>query len=170
MTAEYVTARWSLSVVYASPLRRAMETADAIARAQGLKVQPLDGLLDIDYGEWEGAPLADLRDDYPELYRAWLAAPHTVRFPGGEGLEDVRERSVAALLEVVERHPGQTVALVAHTVVNRVLLCAILDLGNDHFWYLRQDTCAVNLIEWNGERYRLALMNDTGHLWQAEGT
>jgi broad specificity phosphatase PhoE len=77
---------------------------------------------------------------------------------------------VRALNEVVDQHEGETVGLVGHTVVIRVLLCAILDLGNDHFWHLRQDTCAVNVIEWDGERYRLALMNDTSHLWDMEQT
>lgn len=166
-TAEYVAARWPLAAVYASPMRRAMQTAEAIALAQGLTVQPLEGLLDIHFGELQGMAVSDVRVRYPDLLQAWWEAPHTVRFPGGEGLEEVRQRSTAALREAVERHPGQTVALVAHTVVNQVLLCAVLGLGNDHFWSVGQDTCAVNLVEWDGNRYRLALMNDTSHLWRA---
>ena len=91
-----------------------------------------------------------------------------MRFPGGEGLDEVRQRSTAALQSVASRHPDQTVALVAHTVVNQVLLCAVLGLGNDHFWHVAQDTCAVNLIEWDGRQHRLVMMNDTSHLWRAE--
>ena len=168
-TAEYVVARWAPVAIYASPLRRAVQTAEAIAALQGLTVQPLDGLLDIHFGELQGMAFAEARERYPDLMRAWRDAPHTVQFPGGESLEVIRQRSTAALREVAERHLGQTIALVAHTVVNQVLLCAVLGLGNDHFWSVRQDTCAVNVIEWHGEeRYRLALMNDTSHLWQME--
>lgn len=165
-TARYIAARWPLTAVYASPLRRAMDTARAIADAQGLEAQPLDGLMDLSFGEWEGLPIPEVQARYPDLWRAWLEAPHTVHFPGGESLDDVRERATAALQDVVHRHPGETVALVAHRVVNQVLLCAVLGLGNDHFWQIGQDTCAVNEIEWNGRFYRLTLMNDTSHLWR----
>ncbi len=165
-TARYIAARWPLTAVYSSPLSRAMETARAIAEAQGLEVRPLPGLLDLGFGEWEGLTIAEVRDRYPDLWRAWQEAPHTLHFPGGESLDAVRERAMAALEETVRRHPGETIALVGHRVVNQVLLCAILGLGNDHFWHVAQDTCAVNQIEWNGKFYRLMLMNDTSHLWR----
>lgn len=166
VTARYIAARWPLSAVYASPLSRAMETARALADAQGLQAQPLDGLINLCFGEWEGLPIAEVKARYPDLWRAWLEAPHTVRFPGGERLDIVRARAMAALEETIRRHPGETVGLVGHRVVNQVLLCAILGLGNDHFWHVAQDTCAVNQIEWNGKFYRLVLMNDTSHLWR----
>lgn len=165
-TARYIAARWPLTAVYSSPLSRAMETARAIAEAQGLQVQPLDRLMDLSFGEWEGLTIEEVKTRYPDLWRAWREAPHTVRVPGGESLDDVRERCLEALREVVDRHPGETVAMVAHRVVNQVMLCAVLDLGNDHFWHVVQDTCAVNRIEWNGKFYSVALMNDTSHLWR----
>lgn len=167
-TACYIAARWPLTAVYASPLQRAMDTARAIAAAQGVEPQPLEGLLDLGFGRWEGLPIPEVQACYPDLWRAWLEAPHTVHFPDGECLDDVRKRSTAALRDVVNRHPGETVALVAHRVVNQVLLCAVLGLGNDHFWQIGQDTCAVNVIEWNGHFYRLTLMNDTSHLWRPQ--
>lgn len=168
-TAEYVVARWAPTAVYASPLRRALETAEAIASVGGLSVEPLDGLMDIHFGALQGMTFAEARERYPDLMQTWAKTPQAVQFPDGESLNDVLLRGSATLREVSSRHPGETVALVAHTVVNQVLLCAVLDLGLDHFWSIRQDTCAVNLIEWNTEwkRYRLALMNDTSHLWRA---
>lgn len=66
---------------------------------------------------------------------------------------------------MIARHPGQTVAMVGHTVVNRVLLCAVLGLGNDHFWRVQQDTCAVNVFDAEGDgSFTLVLLNDTCHL------
>jgi probable phosphoglycerate mutase len=164
-TGRYVAARWPVVAVYASPLQRTMRTAEAVATAQGLTLSPLDGLLDINFGEWQGQLGKKVAQRYPELFRAWEEAPHTVHLPGGERLEDVRHRVVAALDEVVTRHTGQKVALVSHTVVNRVLLCAVLGWGNDRFWRLRQGTCAVNVfdVEDDGD-FTIGLINDTSHL------
>ena len=164
-TGRYLASRWPVVAVYASPMRRAVQTAEAIARAVHLTARPLAGLLDINFGECQGRLASEVAQHRPALYRAWLETPHTVHFPGGEGLDDVRERVVAGLDEVIARHPGQAVALVSHTVVNRVLLCAVLGLGNDHFWRLRQETCAVNVFdaEENGD-FTIVLLNDTCHL------
>ncbi len=164
-TARYVASRWPVVAVYASPLRRTMQTATAIAKAQGLTVQPMAHLRDINFGEWQGQLAAEVAQKYPEMFRAWRDAPHTVQFPGGERLGDVRQRVTAALAEVAARHAGETVALVSHTVVNRVTLCVVLGWGNERFWRLRQGTCAVNVFEIDetGD-FTIALLNDTSHL------
>lgn len=168
-TGRYVAARWPVVAVYASPLQRTMRTAEAIARAQGLTAAPLAGLLDINFGEWQGQRGQDVAQHSPELLRAWEQTPHTVHLPGGERLDDVRSRVVTALDDVVARHRGQSVALVSHTVVNRVLLCAVLGWGNDRFWRLRQGTCAVNVfdVEEDGD-FTIGLINDTSHLQDIE--
>ena len=161
-TARYVAVRWPVVAVYASPLRRAAQTAEAIARAQGLDAEPSGALLDIDYGDWQGLSFDEAQGSYPDLSRAWLEAPHTVHFPSGESLGDVRSRVLAGLDEVAARFEGQAVAMVSHTVVNRVLLCAVLGLGNEHFWRLGQDTCAVNVFDVaNDGTAILLLLNDT---------
>jgi broad specificity phosphatase PhoE len=76
---------------------------------------------------------------------------------------------MGGLDEVVARHAGQSVALVSHTVVNRVLLCAVMGLGNEHFWRLEQETCAVNVFDvqadpGGGHIFTLVQLNDTSHL------
>lgn len=167
-TARYVAARWPMVAVYTSPLIRAVQTAQAVASAQGLQPQTMPDLMDLDFGECQGRLGSEVHAQYPDTLQAWLAAPHTVRFPGGEGLDEVRQRCQRALRTVVERHAEQTAGLVAHAVVNRVLLCAVLAVGNDHFWQLEQEPCAVNLIEWHEGGARLVLMNDTSHLWEVE--
>jgi broad specificity phosphatase PhoE len=94
-----------------------------------------------------------------------VEAPHTVRFPGGESLDVVRQRAAALLSELIARHPAQTVALVGHAVVNRVVLCVALGWGNERFWRVKQDTCAVNVFEAMADgAFTIALLNDTSHL------
>jgi broad specificity phosphatase PhoE len=169
-TGRYLVKRWPVDAVHASPMRRAMQTAEAIAGAHGLTAQPFEGLLDINFGVWQGHSPDEVAERYPDLLQAWWKAPHTVHIPEGESLDKVRKRVVAGLNQVIEHHPGETVALVGHTVVNRVLLCAVLGLGNEHFWRLQQDTCAVNVFETSEHgAFTIALLNDTCHLQDIRG-
>jgi broad specificity phosphatase PhoE len=164
-TGRYLVKRWPVEAVYASPLQRAVQTAEAIAAVHGLQVQPFKGLLDINFGAWQGRSPDELAQHYPDLLQAWWEAPHTVRFPDGESLEVVRSRAVGGLSQLIARHRGHAIGLVGHAVVNRVLLCAVLGLGNEHFWRIRQDTCAVNVFEADEESdYTVTVLNDTSHL------
>jgi broad specificity phosphatase PhoE len=159
-----IAAEWQPAAVYASPLGRAMATAEAIATHFNLPVAPLDGLADIHYGAWQGLTPDEARSRWPDLVEAWYSAPQTVQIPGGESLADLRGRAMTAIHELTACHPGQTVALVSHTVVNRVILLAILGLGDDRFWRLRQDNCALNVFEAEDGNFTLVTMNDTCHL------
>jgi broad specificity phosphatase PhoE len=87
-----------------------------------------------------------------------------VVFPGGEGLGAVRARSLAAVEEVAARHPGETVLLAAHRVVNKVLIAALLGLDDSHFWEIGQDTAALNEFVHENGKWICRLVNDTCHL------
>ncbi len=150
--------------IYSSPLSRAWETAQRIVRFRNLKVQPMSGILDMSFGKWEGQAHQEIQKIDSETYRRWREEPHLVRLPGGESLDDVRVRAMAALEELIRNHPGKTLVLVSHRVVNKVLICAILGLDNSHFWQITQDTTAINLIQHRDGKYILSLMNETCHL------
>jgi broad specificity phosphatase PhoE len=150
--------------IYSSPLSRAWETAQKIAQFHNLEVQPLQGILDMSFGNWEGHSHQEIQKIDRETYRRWREEPHYVRLPGGESLDDVRLRAMAALEEVIRNHPGRTLILVSHRVVNKVLICGILGLDNSHFWQITQDTTAINLIQHRDGKYILSLMNETCHL------
>jgi len=153
-----------LAAVYSSPLQRAWHIAQAIAATQGLDVRLHDGLLDIDYGQWQGLSPEEARARFPQLFRDWEEQPQKVRFPGGEGLAEVRERAVAALEDVARRHSGASVALVSHRVVCQVMMCAMLGLDDSRFWQLVPDVASVQTLEHDGERFRVTSFNDTCHL------
>ncbi len=150
--------------IYSSPLSRAFQTAQKIAQFHNLKVQPLDGITDMSFGDWEGRPHQEIREKESKTYRQWVEEPHLVRLPGGEGLDEVRARAMAALGDVIRKNPGKTLVLVSHRVICKVLICAILGLDNSHFWQITQDTTAINLIQYKREKYILSLMNETCHL------
>ena len=153
-----------IDAIYSSPLSRALETAEKIARFHNLKVQPFEGIVDMSFGNWEGHAHQEIKKNDSETYRRWREEPHLVRLPGGESLDDVRVRSMAALEEVTRKHPGKALVLVSHRVVNKVLICGILGLDNSHFWQIRQDPTAINLIQYRNGKYILSLMNETCHL------
>jgi len=161
--ASYI-AGWGAVALYSSPLRRAMMTAQALARRLTLPITPLEGLIDIDYGLWQGLSPEEAAERDPERYRQWLEAPHRMRFPQGESLDEVRSRALAALDEVLAHPHDQTAVMVSHKVVCKVLLCAVLGLDNSHFWQVEQDVCALNLIEARDRVPAVALLNDTCHL------
>jgi probable phosphoglycerate mutase len=153
-----------VAVVYASPLQRTMHTAEAIARVLDLTSIPLAGLLDLDYGAWQGLSHQEVAARYDDLYTAWQLAPHTVQFPGGESLADVRARVWPAVRGLADQHAGETVVLVGHQVVNKVLLCAVLGLDDAHFWQIEQATGCLNVFEYHEGRFVLVLLNDRCHL------
>ena len=162
--ARHIAARWSVAAVYASPLPRALQTAAAIAVACGLTVQPLPGLVDVDYGDWQGLTPEEVVQRDPEQYRLWLSAPQRARIPGGESLLAVRRRAFAALRQVAARHDGQTIVLVSHLVICRLLLLAVLGLPTARYWRIRQDTAAINVLEYAEGQFTLVTLNDTCHL------
>jgi broad specificity phosphatase PhoE len=162
VVARYILAHWTPDAIYCSPLLRARQTAEKIAQPLQLHERAHPGLLDIDYGAWEGFTPGDLRDQgWEKALEMWYTQPHAAPIPGGEMLQTVRLRAMGALGEIVERHRGETVIVVAHTVVNRLILLGILGLGNERFWHLGQDTCAINVLEFDGQFYKLLKMNDT---------
>jgi phosphoserine phosphatase len=162
--ARQIAARWQPAAIYASPMRRAVQTAEAIGQALRLAVEPAERLADIDFGQWQGLTPDEARQRWPEMVDAWYHAPHLALPPGGESLAEVRQRTTALLAELVARHAGETVVLVGHMVVNRVILLGVMGLGNERFWRLGQDTTAINVFESAGSDFNLLLLNDTCHL------
>jgi broad specificity phosphatase PhoE len=152
-----------IDAVYSSPLRRALNTAEVIARYHKLKVKIAPGLIDFDFGKWQGLRHQEVKRRYKKLYAQWLENPHLIRMPDGESLDEVRERALMVVDEVVTKHEG-TVVMVSHRVVNKVLICALLGLDNSHFWNIRQDTCGMTTFVYEKGRFILTKHNDTSYL------
>lgn len=149
---------------YSSPLSRAFETAEIAVRPHSLEVQPDDGVIDIDYGAWQGLPDAEVSKRFTPLRQRWLETPQRVKFPGGESLAMVRKRALGSLERIRSEHPEGVVFVVAHRVVTKVIMCAALGLANSAFWKIRQDNCAYNIIELSEDGAVVVLMNDTCHM------
>lgn len=161
-------ASWRVSAIYSSPLRRALTTAEILAQRIGLKVEILPGIIDIDYGEWQGLSLEEAVAKDSSLYATWLESPDKVKFPGGESLAEVRERATSAVNDLIAEHQGETIAVVSHKVVCQLLVLNLLGLDNSHFWQIAQDVSAVNLFEMRDSAPSALLINDVCHLTKLE--
>jgi broad specificity phosphatase PhoE len=155
---------WRPVAIYTSPLQRTLQTAAPIARACALDMTPHPGLLDINFGACTGLSEAEFATRYPQLAAAWYEHPDTVRFPEGETLMEVYRRAADMLDWVVAHHPDQTVVLVTHLVVCRVLLCYLLGLDASHFWEFEPAPASLSILEVSTHGRLLRTLNDTAHL------
>lgn len=101
-----------IAAVYASPLRRALETAQIVGDRLGLPVATADGLREVDVGSWSGLTRAEIAGRFPEGYARWLE--YGPGWDDGETYERMGERVMGALGEIAGRHPGEQILVVTH--------------------------------------------------------
>jgi broad specificity phosphatase PhoE len=150
--------------IYSSPLKRALDTAEEIAKLQKLKVQIHEGFIDLNFGDWQGKLHEDIKKQYPELYNQWLTKPHTITFPSGENLEIVRKRIESAINELIMKHESKSIVITTHGAVLRVILCYLHGVGNDHYWEYSMDNCAITIARFDGKKTEILVENENGHL------
>lgn len=153
-----------LKAIYSSPLSRAFATAKAIAEAKDLPVRKEEPFIDPSFGRWEGRPVAEVAAEYPEEFKNWREAPHLWKAPGGETLAEVKERAWLRLKEISRELEGETLAIVSHRVVLKLLLLAALGLDESKFWMIAQSPCAINVLTGKADNFVLNKFNDTCHL------
>ncbi len=151
--------------VYTSPLGRCRWGAEHIAAQHGLVPIVEPDFAELDHGILDGLRVDEMEEQLGALVRQWWENPARVRLPGGETLEQARARAYGAFLRVVERHPGDTVVVVAHGGVIKLILLTLLEAPLDSYFRIQQHNGAVNLVEAepNG-RARVVAMNDTCYL------
>ena len=154
---------------YTSAMARPRQTAEAILSDHpGVPLTSTTGLVEIGHGLWEGRLEREIAEGWPELLNDWKERPHTVQMPQGETLHDVWQRSldtwqrIAAGLE--ER---ETALVVAHDAVNKTILCALLGLGPEAIWAIKQGNGGVTVIDYPDGALGdpvVTCLNLTGHL------
>jgi probable phosphoglycerate mutase len=143
---------------------RCVETGAAIAKACGITAAICGDLNDIDYGAWQFRTFKQAQKDDPALFAAWFATPQFVRFPQGESLQDVAARAANVLRFIRACHPDDTIVLVGHDSINRVLLLQWLDLSLSAYWRLAQEPCCINEADIAGDKICILRLNETQHL------
>lgn len=153
-----------LAAVYSSPLKRAVETAERIARPHKLAVQLVPDIIEVNVGDWEHRSWLEIRDTERDAYEAFQADPATHGYRNGENLTQVLKRVLPALEQLFQTHRGQRIAVVAHNVVNRVFLAHAIDLPLRRARGLAQDNCGINLIQFRAGTPFVLTLNSIFHL------
>ena len=150
----------------ASPLSRAQLTARlALGDARADMLQTDADLQEIAHGEWEGLLASEIQQKDPARLLAWREEPENVLMPGGESLRQVLDRSWRGLARATEGlGEDDTLLVVAHDAVNRVLLCRILGLPIAKLWTFRQAPTTLNLLEGPSvDQLEVVRLNDCAH-------
>ena len=150
--------------VLASPLGRARQTAEAVSEATGGELSFHDGLLETDFGEWEGLSFSEAAQQYSRLHGAWLGDP-SVAPPSGESMDAVFERVGQFCARTLQQHAGRTVVVVSHVTPIKALLRIGLDVGPSLFYRLHLDLASLSIVDFYPDgNASVRLVNDTSHL------
>lgn len=105
-----------LQYLFSSPLQRAYQTAQIIAKALGIPLRTESRLMEIHQGQWQERLRSEIERLYPEMFHRWQSEPWTVTPPGGESLFEVQDRVYAALDEIIAHHQNHCVGLITHRI------------------------------------------------------
>jgi alpha-ribazole phosphatase len=151
--------------LYSSPLTRALETARLISESCGLEPIVDESLVELDYGQWEGKTLAEIRKNHPKTYQAWDANPAQVAPPGGESGLEAQQRVVSFLDSLAAKHPQGYALVVFHKTVCRLAICRALGMPpSEYRRRLIVDNAALSIIQSRPYGWQLITFNDTSHL------
>ncbi|WP_084638125.1 histidine phosphatase family protein [Gordonia shandongensis] len=153
----------SIDAVLSSPLTRTVETATAAASALSLDVETHGGLIETDFGAWEGLTFGDAARRDPDLHARWLS-DIDVAAPGGESFAAVGDRVAAARADLVGRFAGRTVLAVSHVTPIKSMLRDALGVGPELLFRLHLDLASVSVVEFYPDGGAVVrLVNDTAH-------
>jgi probable phosphoglycerate mutase len=156
-------AKVPLAAIYASPLERTMETAEAVARHHAdLTIQPLEAVGEVRFGEWQGEKLSKLQRE--KLWNVVQTYPSRAQFPGGETIRQAQSRAVDALEALMVRHPNQRVAIVSHSDMIKLMVAHYLGMHLDFFQRLDITPASITILLLGPERPYIVRVNDTNHL------
>jgi broad specificity phosphatase PhoE len=160
----------ALKGVYASPLARARIPAEALAARLDVPLSVNAALTEMDVGETENLPFAEMRRRFPDFLERWRGeGAFTVRMPGGESLEDVWQR-LDAVVSTIERAGHDEIAVVSHNFVIRLLMCRWLGLPPARFRSFHVDLASITTLALGAPVPRIIRLNDTCHLQLLESS
>jgi broad specificity phosphatase PhoE len=154
----------SASAIYTSPLERARTSAEVIAKPHRLDPIIEPDFREMTFGAWEGLTRDELATRFPTEAGLWASTPHVATPPQGEALTAVDFRVRAALAALIEQHRGETVILVSHAIVTRLIVLAALGLGPDRLWSVDASPAGITEIDYQGDWATVHRMNTLAHL------
>jgi broad specificity phosphatase PhoE len=160
----HALAATAATAVYTSPLERARSSAEVIAKPHRLEPIAEPALREMAFGAWEGLTREELVSRFPDEAARWASAPHEVTPPGGEPLAAVDARVRGALAQLIARHAGETIIVVSHAIVTRLIVLAALGLRPERLWSVDASPAGITEIEYQDAWVTVHRMNTLAHL------
>jgi broad specificity phosphatase PhoE len=152
-----------IELLLSGPLARAKETAQIIGRTIGVAPAVDEAFNNIALGKWQGVPKAEIKRDYPDLWKLWITEPEGLRIPDGETVEEVRKRSIKGLMKVLGEHQDG-LGIVTHRSVIKTLAASLLQVKPPYFWKFYIDNAAYSVFEYGANGFTLLAWNANAHL------
>lgn len=149
----------TLQAIYSSPLERALETAETIARSMELEVNKNSALDEVDFGEWTGKSFDVLSSD--ERWGSFNSVRSATRIPGGESFLEVQTRIVTELERISAQHNDEHVAIVSHADVIKAALGYFTATPIDLLQRIEISPCSVSVVELDRDTLKLLTINNT---------
>jgi len=148
-----------VAAIYTSPRQRCTQAARILAVGRHCPMETMPALRELDFGEFEGRSYDEIARMYPDVYREWMERPTETQIPGGEGFREMCARVLAATQDLRSRHTGQSVALVTHGGVIRIILADALGMPPANIFRIGQRYGGINMIRYFDETPIVELVN-----------
>ena len=161
---------FDIDAIFASPLKRAVETAEYLANRRSLAIETFADLKEVDVGDWEGQAWASIEQQQPVEYAAMMRDPWNNPYVGGECYADVLRRTQPILMQLMRDHPGKTIGVVAHQVVNRAFIADVMDVHRPMARGIKQSNTGINIFKYNhdSDEINVQSVNVDFHLHQLQ--
>ncbi|MFD5401721.1 bifunctional RNase H/acid phosphatase [Streptomyces griseorubiginosus] len=163
--AEALARRGTIQHILASPLTRTRQTAAAVAERLGIEVTVEDGLIETDFGAWEGLTFGEVRERYPDDLTKWLADPEAEPTGGGESFAATATRIAATRDKLVAAYAGRTVLLVTHVTPIKTFVRLALGAPPESLFRMELSAASLSAVAYYADgNASVRLLNDTSHL------
>ena len=161
-----------IDIIYSSPLKRAYETAKFIAREKEIQnITTLEGLREINGGDWENERWDELPVKWPDEYNTWEENPHLHCMPMGESMKEAFDRILNVVFSIIAENKGKNICIVTHGTVLRSLICYFYGKPFEELvtitWH---DNTSVTIVEFNSEKFNVSMEGDISHLGEGMST
>ena len=146
-----------IDIAFSSPLKRALETARIILDGRDIELIIREELRELDFGRFEGMIFREALEKFPDIAEKWANHSPDVKFPGGEGIEDIHKRLKPVAEELASLN--KTALVVSHGGVIRSILCHILNLPLERWFEFKIDPASISIVGDTG-----VIIGDTSHL------
>ena len=148
-----------VSAIYSSPVERARQTAEIVAKGGPLDVTVDERLVELDMGRFTGMSFEDILRDHGNVFAKFYGGDPEIARSGVETFAQVRERVLAMAGHAAARHPGGNVVLVTHMDPIKAMLSSVVDMSPDNLFELVIATASLNLFRHAGGRFSLSGIN-----------